>query len=128
MSLCWGILLEYQIDQGMLPQQRGFGLRPMDHLPTRLYGPAQVRELDRIAIEEHGIPGYELMCRAGQVAFNAARERFPAAGNWLIVCGSGNNGARYSGDGNNQGYEAPLPENWREEIGKGFSLKKISSC
>jgi hypothetical protein len=35
--------------------------------------------------------------------------------------GSGNNGARYSGDSNNQGYDAPLPENWREEIGKAFS-------
>jgi len=33
----------------------------------------------------------------------------------------GNNGARYSGDGNNQRYEAPLPDNWREEIGKAFS-------
>jgi hypothetical protein len=35
--------------------------------------------------------------------------------------GSGNNGARFSGDGNNQRYQAPLPENWREEIGKAFS-------
>jgi len=34
--------------------------------------------------------------------------------------GSGNNGARFSGDGNTQRYEAPLPENWREEVGKGF--------
>ena len=33
----------------------------------------------------------------------------------------GNNGARFSGDGNNQSYDAPLPENWREEIGKGFA-------
>ncbi|MBN1453745.1 MAG: hypothetical protein JW963_22215 [Anaerolineales bacterium] len=36
--------------------------------------------------------------------------------------GSGNNGARFSSDGNNnQSYEAPLPENWREEIGKAFA-------
>jgi hypothetical protein len=34
---------------------------------------------------------------------------------------NGNNGARFSGDGNNQRYEAPLPENWREEIGKAFT-------
>ena len=33
----------------------------------------------------------------------------------------GNNGVRFSGDGNNQRYEAPLPDNWREEIGKAFS-------
>jgi hypothetical protein len=35
--------------------------------------------------------------------------------------GSGNNGARFSGDGSNQRYQAPLPQNWREEIGKAFS-------
>jgi len=34
---------------------------------------------------------------------------------------NGNNGARFSGDGGNQRYEAPLPENWREEIGKAFA-------
>ena len=32
-----------------------------------------------------------------------------------------NNGARYSGNGSNQGYDAPLPENWREEVEKGFA-------
>jgi len=35
--------------------------------------------------------------------------------------GNGNNGARFSGDDNNQRYEAPLPENWREEIGEAFA-------
>ena len=35
--------------------------------------------------------------------------------------GNANSSARYSGDGNNQSYQAPLPENWREEIGKAFS-------
>ena len=35
--------------------------------------------------------------------------------------GSGNNGARFSGNGNNQSFQAPLPENWREEIGKAFA-------
>jgi hypothetical protein len=33
----------------------------------------------------------------------------------------GNNGIRFSGNGNNQTYDAPLPENWREEIGKAFA-------
>ncbi len=60
-----------------------------------VYRPAQVRELDRIAIEEQGIPGFELMSRAAQFAFSAARERFPAAGSWQIWCGGGNN----AGDG-----------------------------
>jgi hypothetical protein len=36
--------------------------------------------------------------------------------------GSGNSGTRFSGDGNNnQSYQAPMPENWREEIGKAFA-------
>jgi hypothetical protein len=35
--------------------------------------------------------------------------------------GSGNNGARYSGDSGNQGYDAPLPENWREEMENFFA-------
>jgi len=35
--------------------------------------------------------------------------------------GSGNSGTSFSGDGNNQTFEAPLPENWREEIGRAFA-------
>ncbi len=35
--------------------------------------------------------------------------------------GSGNSGTRFSGDGSNRTYDAPLPENWREEIGKAFA-------
>ncbi len=54
-----------------------------------------MRELDRIAIEELGIPGYELMTRAGQTVFDLARRRFPAARHWLVLCGAGNN----AGDG-----------------------------
>ena len=67
----------------------------MDHLPNRLYGPAQVRELDRIAIEEHGIPGYELMCRAGRAVFRAVSDGWPSARRLVALCGGGNNG----GDG-----------------------------
>lgn len=57
--------------------------------------PKQVRELDRIAIEEQGIPGFDLMMRAGQGCFAAIRERFPEAGRWVVLCGGGNN----AGDG-----------------------------
>jgi len=60
-----------------------------------LYPSASVRELDRQAIEEHGIPGYTLMQRAGEVVFEAICERYPDARRWLVCCGSGNNG----GDG-----------------------------
>ncbi len=67
----------------------------MHELPFRLYRAAQVRELDRIAIEERGIPGYTLMSRAGAVAFDLLRQRWPDVRRIVVVCGGGNN----AGDG-----------------------------
>jgi len=64
-------------------------------LPVDLYRAADVRELDRIAIHEHGIPGFDLMSRAGLAAFSLLRAQWPAASRITIVCGTGNNG----GDG-----------------------------
>lgn len=64
-------------------------------LPSDLYRAADVRELDRRAIEVAGIPGIELMERAGREAFGVLRERWPAARHVAIVAGPGNNG----GDG-----------------------------
>ena len=64
-------------------------------LPDRLYTAAQIREMDRRAIEHHGIPGYALMQRAGQAAFDALRARWPDARRVGVLCGPGNNG----GDG-----------------------------
>jgi len=56
---------------------------------------AQVRELDRLAIQSFGVPGYTLMTRAGEAAFRHAAERWPRARRWLVLCGGGNN----AGDG-----------------------------
>ncbi|MCU0809179.1 MAG: NAD(P)H-hydrate dehydratase [Candidatus Contendobacter sp.] len=67
----------------------------MRELPVELYRAAQVRELDRIAIEERGIPGYTLMNRAGAAAFDRLRQRWPDARRIAVVCGGGNN----AGDG-----------------------------
>jgi len=61
----------------------------------RLYRAEQVRELDRRAIEDHGIDGYTLMRRAGAAAFGVLRARYPEARRVLVCCGGGNNG----GDG-----------------------------
>ncbi|MBT8039213.1 MAG: NAD(P)H-hydrate dehydratase [Xanthomonadales bacterium] len=61
----------------------------------RLYTAEQVRRLDRCAIEGHGIPGIDLMERAGRAVFDAARHAFPEAQRYLVLCGAGNNG----GDG-----------------------------
>jgi len=63
--------------------------------PTRLYTAAAVRELDRRAIEEHGIDGYTLMARAAASAFRCLRLRWPGARRLAVYCGGGNNG----GDG-----------------------------
>jgi NAD(P)H-hydrate epimerase len=67
----------------------------MRELPVELYRAVQVRELDRIAIEERGIPGYTLMRRAGEAAFELLRQRWPDARRIVVVCGGGNN----AGDG-----------------------------
>ncbi len=64
--------------------------------PTlNLYTPAQVRELDRLAIDEHGVGGYTLMQRAARAALQDLRRLWPGATRLTIVCGPGNNG----GDG-----------------------------
>jgi len=70
-------------------------IRDADYLPYALYRAEQVRELDRTAIEEHGIPGAELMERAGRAAYRLLRQGWPDARVISIVCGIGNNG----GDG-----------------------------
>ncbi len=67
----------------------------MNTLPQLLYRAAQVREMDRRAIADHGIPGHELMERAGAAVFNALRECWPERRRIAVICGSGNNG----GDG-----------------------------
>ena len=61
----------------------------------RVYTAAEVRELDRIAIEDRGIPGIALMKRAGRAVFDEVRRRWPAGRSLTVVCGSGNN----AGDG-----------------------------
>ncbi len=66
-----------------------------DCLPAALYRADQVREMDRQAIEEYGIPGDTLMERAGQAAFDLLRRRWPRAKRILVLAGTGNNG----GDG-----------------------------
>jgi ADP-dependent NAD(P)H-hydrate dehydratase / NAD(P)H-hydrate epimerase len=67
----------------------------MQKLPTKLYTAAQVRELDRITMAECGIPGIELMSRAGNAVFRHLRIKWPNAKSIAVFCGSGNN----AGDG-----------------------------
>ncbi len=67
----------------------------IETLPYALYRAEQVREFDRIAIQEFGIPGSELMERAGSRAFQLLQERWPQVTRITVVCGAGNN----AGDG-----------------------------
>ena len=60
----------------------------------RFYTAAQLRELDRLAIEA-GIPGFDLMQRAASALFRQLLEHWPATRELLVLAGGGNNG----GDG-----------------------------
>ena len=67
----------------------------MNRHPAKLYKAAQVRALDRIAIDGHALPGISLMKRAGEACVNALLARWPDAKSVCILCGKGNN----AGDG-----------------------------
>jgi NAD(P)H-hydrate epimerase len=69
----------------------------MHHLPgvVPLYTAVEMRTVDRVAVDEIGIPGVVLMERAGLGAAAEILQWFPAARRIAVVCGSGNNG----GDG-----------------------------
>ena len=60
-----------------------------------VYTTAQVRDLDRLAIEECGIHAYTLMERAGQALLRYLKLHWPKVQRICVVCGMGNNG----GDG-----------------------------
>ncbi len=60
-----------------------------------LYSAAQARELDRLALQELGLPGILLMKRAGRSAFALLRQYWPVTSQIEVFCGVGNN----AGDG-----------------------------
>jgi ADP-dependent NAD(P)H-hydrate dehydratase / NAD(P)H-hydrate epimerase len=67
----------------------------MHALAGAIYTASQVRDLDRRAIDEFGVAGYELMARAGRATLDALCALWPAARSIAVLCGPGNNG----GDG-----------------------------
>jgi NAD(P)H-hydrate epimerase len=68
---------------------------PDDWPATAVYSASAVRELDRRASAELGVPSFELMSRAGAAALRALRRRWPDARAIVVLCGAGNN----AGDG-----------------------------
>lgn len=67
----------------------------MNNLPDKLYNVASVVKLEQIAINDYGIPAYELMKRAGQAVFDVLQTKYSHCSNVLVLCGAGNN----AGDG-----------------------------
>ena len=64
-------------------------------LPDKLYRAEQVREMDRVVIENCKISGLTLMEQAGSATYLVLRSTWPDAKKITVLCGSGNNG----GDG-----------------------------
>ncbi len=60
-----------------------------------LYNIAQIRQLEKLAIEDLGLHEFELMNSAGKAAFNRLMLTWPNADKIHVICGQGNNG----GDG-----------------------------
>ncbi len=75
--------------------QQAYPFLIMHTIPDKLYCTAQIREVERYAIEELAIPGCELMRRAGQALFAQIQQRWSAQKSITVFCGGGNNG----GDG-----------------------------
>lgn len=89
----------------------------------------QMREADRITIEEIGLPGPVLMENAGTAVAEAIRERYPDARDIVVLCGKGNNG----GDGfvvtrKLREYGAQAFLLGRREDVKGDSLVHLQAC
>lgn len=61
-------------------------------LAHALYTADQVRRIDRCAIEQGGIAGFELMRRAAQAAFDGLRRHWPQVRRIGVLAGTGNNG------------------------------------
>ena len=67
----------------------------MKPLPLAVHTAAQVRAIDRHAIDDLHIPSYTLMTQAGEAGLVALRSCWPSKQRIAVVCGPGNNG----GDG-----------------------------
>lgn len=64
-------------------------------IPYSIWPVDALRRAEKEAAQRLGLSLYQLMQRAGKAAFSVARQRYPGAARWLVLCGHGNNG----GDG-----------------------------
>lgn len=92
----WTVNVVVNIVTGAVTESAmGSAAKYTKHLPKALYRAEQVREFDRITIEENGIPGFTLMTKAAEATFAAMQECWSQQMSVTIFCGVGNNG----GDG-----------------------------
>jgi len=70
-------------------------IQGMEQLSQNIYTAAQVKELDRYAMEAFSVSGNILIERAGEAAFQLLMSQWPDCKRLLILCGTGNN----AGDG-----------------------------
>jgi len=104
---------------------------PLPELPASLYRAREVRELDRRAIQDHGIPGIELMNRAGEAVYRLLCAHWPRSRRIVVVCGGGNNG----GDGlvvarlaRQQGRDAQVLQLQSASALKGDAARALKDC
>lgn len=64
-------------------------------MPQSVLYPEQMREMERVMMEEQGIPGIVLMENAGSAVARFVSDKLEKPSHVLVVCGRGNNG----GDG-----------------------------
>lgn len=64
-------------------------------IPHTIWSADGLRRAEKEAADALGLTLYELMLRAGEAAYQLAREHYPTSKHWAILCGHGNNG----GDG-----------------------------
>jgi len=67
----------------------------MQSLPDTLYKVDSVVQLEQVAINQYGIPAYDLMKRAGKAVFDVIQANYSQNKVVLVLCGAGNN----AGDG-----------------------------
>ena len=79
----------------------------------RVYTGEECRRLDRLAIDEFGISGIDLMNRAGRFALDQLQCHFPQARSIKVIAGSGNNagdGYVLAGTAKTRGFQVALQQ------------------
>mgnify|MGYP000208563192 CR=1 FL=1 len=107
-------------------------------MTANLYTAEQVRKLDRIAIEDNGVNGFQLMKKAARFAFHTLVKQWPTCNRIHVICGGGNNagdGYILAGIAKKRGFDVKLhyispPENLKHDalLAYKYSQETNISC